>query len=276
MNLKDTAHYEGPEDEFDLIRDWVSGKPVSEIRALHWSQGQADSFGGYVADRLIYKLPWGFNGFLCILASKLQLEITDLPLSWQCISSMMKFGVNSPIACWICSFVLSSRKLANNLAAHYPSGSEISIFAFIKWIVNLPNEFIFQDLEGSKAEKQRLLNRINQTVADDNQIQFILRRSIPLESEVKGISYDNRVVAALGVSLGDQLILEREQDNPNDFNAVRVMFQRACIGYVQRDIARIISREMLIGREFQCSAQIVKPPTKTYPFPYISMHIEAK
>jgi hypothetical protein len=172
--------------------------------------------------------------------------------------------------------LLSSRKLANKLAAHYPPGSGTSLFAFIKWIVNLPNEFIFQDLEGSKAEKQRLLNRINQIVADVNQIQFILRRSMPLESEVKGIAYDNRIVAALRVSTGDQLVLEREQDNPNDFNAVRVTFQSKCIRYVQRDVARIISREMLIGREFQTYAQIVKSPTKTYPFPHISLRIEAK
>lgn len=276
MQFKHTLSYEGPADEFDLIRDWVFGKPVSEIRASHWPQGQADHFGEYVADRLIYKLPWGFNGFLCILASKLNLEITDLPLSWQCISSMMKFGVSSPIACWICSFVLSSRRLASKLATYYPPESETSVFAFIKWIVNLSNEFILQDLEGSRAEKQRLLNRINQIVAYDSQIQFIVRRSMPLEAEVKGISHENRVVAALEVAAGDHLVLEREQDNPNDFNAVRVMFQDNCIGYVQRDVAKIISREMLIGREFQAYAQTVKAPTKEYPFPHIDMRIEVK
>lgn len=276
MNLKDTARYEGPEDEFDLIKDWVAGKSVNEIRDVHWSQGQSDNFGNYVAERLIYKLPWGLNGFLCILASKLQQEITDLPISWQCIASMMKFGVNSPVACWICSFVISSRRLAYNLAAYYPIDNATSITGFIKWIVNLSTDFIFQELECSIAEKQRLLHRINQMVTDDNQIQFILRRIVPMESEVKGIPYDNRAVAALEVSIGDQLVLEREQDNPKDFNAVLVMFQGTHIGYVQRDIAKIISREMLIGREFQAYARIVKPPTKAYPFPYIDIRIEAK
>jgi hypothetical protein len=276
MKLKDTISYRGPEDEFDLVKDWVAGKPVSEIRTKYWSEGPEDGFGDYVADRLIYKLPWGMNGFLSILASKLRREISDLPVLWQHLSSMVKFGVNSPVACWVSSFVLSSRRLALKLADLYPPENGISIPDFIKWIVNLPTEFILQELEGSKAEKRRLLNRINQIVSDDYQLQFIRRRARKLESPVKGISYNNRVLGALKVREGDKLVLEREPDNLDDVNAIRVVFDSYHIGYVQRDTARILSREMLVGRMFRAYAKTVRPPTGTHPIPHIEMVIEAE
>ncbi len=245
-----------PEDELKFVKDWVKGKPISEIRSLSWTSEQEDDFGDYIADRVIYKLPWGFNGFLRIVAFKLQKKYDELPL------------------CWICSFGVSSRQLALEVARHYPMENGSSFRSFVKWVVNLPTEFLFQELTvGSIAEKKRLMEKISRIVADDSQLQFILQRQTVLESRVQGIRYDNRADAAIDVPKGDQLLLQADPDNPHDPWAIRVLFNGQHIGYVQRDKAKIISREMQLGRAFQAHAKKITPPLLNYPYPDIVMTI---
>ena len=274
MKLKFNGKYEGPEDEFELIKPWIEGKSIKELRLEYWTPGQENYFSSYIADRIIYKLPWGFNGFLRILAFKLQIKYEDLPISWQYLPSMMRFGVNNIIACLVSNFGVSSRKLALELANLYQPANGFSSSDFLKWIVNLPAEFIMQELEGPASQKQRLLKKINQVVYDDSHLRFILGLKMKLESPVQGIPYKNRVLSALQVHEGDQLVLELEPDNSDDPNAVRVMFNNSQIGYVQRDKARIIAREMQLERKFNAYVKAIKPPTDTYPFPYIEMIIE--
>jgi len=263
-----------PEDELKLVKDWVGGKSISEIRSTYWTTEQEDEFGEYIADRLIYKMPWGFNGFLRILAYKLHKSYDELPLAWQYLPSMMKFGVNSVFACWIGSFGVSSRQLAFELAQRYPNSNDNSFVSFIKWLINLPFEFLFQELPvGSVAEKKRLVQKINKIVADDTQLQFILQRQTVFESSVQGIPYENRASIAFMVQEGDQLELQAELDNPYDPSAISVLFEGKQIGYVRRDTAKIISREMQSGREFQAIAKTIKPPVLNYPYPHIEITI---
>ena len=103
MSLAKGINAREPADELKLIMDWVAGRSIAEIRSTYWTGDEEDEFGRYIADRILYKLPWGFNGFLRILAFKLQTTYDELPLAWQYLPSMMKFGVNSIFACWISS-----------------------------------------------------------------------------------------------------------------------------------------------------------------------------
>ncbi len=274
MKLAKDSKAREPENELKLVLDWVGGKSISEIRSTYWATKKEDEFGDYIADRVIYKMPWGFNGFLRILAFKLQKKYDELPLAWQYLPSMMKFGVNSVFACWVGSFGVSSRQLALELANRYPSSYGSSYRSFVKWIVNLPIEFLFQELSvGSVAEKKRFVQKINRIVADDTQLQFNLQRQTVLESPVQGIPYDNRVDAALKVREGDELILEAEPDNPYDPSAIRVLFDGHQIGYVLRDKAKIISREMQLGRGFRAHAKEITPPLPDDLYPHIDMAI---
>ncbi len=263
-----------PEDELRLVKDWVGGKPISEIRPTYWTSDQEDEFGEYIADRLIYKMPWGFNGFLRILAHKLHKNYDELPLAWQYLPSMMKFGVNSVFSCWIGSFGVSSRQLAFELALRYPNSDDNSFVTFIKWLINLPFEFLFQELPvGSVAEKKRFVQKINKVVADDTLLQSILQRQTVFESSVQGIPYENRADIAFLVREGDKLELQAEPDNQYDPSAIRVLFDGKQIGYVRRDTAKIISREMQAGREFRATAKAINPPVLNYPYPHIEITI---
>jgi hypothetical protein len=58
-----------------------------------------------------------------------------------------------------------------------------------------------------------------------------------------------------------------------DPSAILVLFEGKQIGYVRRDTAKIISREMQSGREFRAVAKTIKPPVLNYPYPHIEMTI---
>jgi len=272
MKLTHTVEYHGPEDEFEIILSWVSGQSVSDLRSQAWV-GSSDEFSQYIADRVTYKLPWGFNGFLAILAFQLKKEFNELPMAWQHLASMMKFGVNNVIACWVSSLGISSRQMALQLANEYEYKGVLTFLDFVRWMTNLPTDLIIYDLGGSEFEKQRLLDSILSILPDDEQQEFVRRGRRYLYSPVRGIPYEDRALVASQVKQGDRLTLEAEPDNPYDPYAIRVIFASEHIGYVQRDKAKILSREMRLGRETQARVRSIRPATHDYPFPWIEMRI---
>lgn len=277
MRLLDTIVYHGPEDEFSLVLNWVRGEPIRELRSRFWNSTEGESFSRYLADRLTYKLPWGINGFLSILAFKLQRQYSDLPLVWQHLPAMMKFGVDNIFACWTSSLGITSRNSALHLAQAYSSDHSspaLDYGAFIRWIVNLPNDYIFNDLNISTFERSSLLKIRNGIVIGDESLQFLRGEVQELESPVRGIPYlDDRIVVAARVSEGDALDLEVELDNPHDPNAVRVSFQKQQIGYVQREKAVVISRELQLGKQITARASRVKLIDQNNRYPSIEMQI---
>jgi hypothetical protein len=74
-------------------------------------------------------------------------------------------------------------------------------------------------------------------------------------------------------SRGDILTFEVEPDNPYDPSAIRLYFNGKQIGSVQRDKAKILSKEIQAGRTFRAAAEEVKPPILNDPYPHITMEI---
>ncbi len=65
------------------------------------------------------------------------------------------------------------------------------------------------------------------------------------QTRVAGVSFNNedgssRQALLKGMQNDDPIILEREPDNPYDSNAIRVVAQKGCIGYIPRDLAKIV------------------------------------
>jgi superfamily II DNA/RNA helicase len=276
MKLPKNIEYDGTQNELILIQNWINGIPIGELRRSYWNAEKAESFSRYLADRVTYKLPWGINGFLSILAFKRQITYRDLPLSWQHLPAMMKFGVNNIFACWASSLGVNSRSLALQIAERYfheYGDQEPNYGNFTKWFVNLPNDYIFNELNISLIERNKLINFRNKVVINDESLQFIRNLGQELESPVRGIPYENRFIAASQVSIGDSLTLEAEFDNPYDRNAVSVLFRGNPIGYVQRDKAKIVSRELQLGRRVEAYATSVRSANSDTPFPWIDMSI---
>nr|WP_208676705.1 helicase-related protein [Synechococcus elongatus]AZB72446.1 hypothetical protein DOP62_06675 [Synechococcus elongatus PCC 11801] len=263
MRLLHTIDYHGPEgDEFSLIRSWVNGAPIRELRNNLWDPDKEEDFSRYLADRITYKLPWGINGFLSILAFKLGREYTDLPVIWQHLPSMVKFGVNSIFSCWASSLGITSRNSALQIGQAYLSENPFQTLDysdFVRWFVNLPNDYIFSEISVSNFEYSSMFKIRNGIVFGNESLQCLREEIQEIESPVREISYvDSRVTVAAKVREGDVLELNLEPDNPYDPTAVSVSFDGEQIGYVQRDKAIIISRELQLGKQVTARATRVR------------------
>jgi len=269
MTLDRRVSYAGPENEIALIEGWISGTAIDQLRTSMWLPGDSESFSEYVADRIVYKLPWGMHGFLRILAYKLQLRYEHLPLAWQHLPSMIKFGLGSLFACWAASLGGISRELAVQLGGLYQPEGTRSFPTFLRWAVSLPTEFILHELAASDYEKLRLIESLNRLLPDRERLEFVRTQSRELTSPVQGIPYANRADAASQVWQGAPLLLEPEPDNPYDPYAIKVLYGDQHIGYVQRDKAKIVSREMRLGVKAHAGAGSVRPATAERPYPWI-------
>ena len=219
-------------------------------------------------------MPWGFNAFLTILTLRLGKGFTDLPIVWRHLSSMMKHGVSDVLACWAMNLGDVSRDIAMQIPKHFELSGKPSFGAFVAWIANLPTEFVEYGFSGSGFEKQRFMKAIVELVPDNGLVDSIRQNITVLKSPVQGIPYAEREIPASQVQPGDNLTLEAEPGNPHDPYAVRVLFRGMHIGYVQRDSAKIISREMMSGRLVKAQAETVTTPTEKYPFHWIEMKVE--
>lgn len=276
MKFARNVEYHSNNDEFLIANGWINGNSVNQLRRNLWNPGESESFSRYLADRLIYKMPWGINGFLRILAFHLQIKYSDLPIAWQHLPAMMKFGLNNVFACWISSLGVTSRELALQLAERFQSENNhlnLDYEIFLRWFVNLPNDYVLNELNTPQFQKEKLLNIRNQIVIGNESLQFIRNQLQELESPVRGIPYENRISIASQVRVGDSLTLELELDNPYDPNAVRVLFRNQQIGYIQRDKAKIISRELQLGKACEAFASQVRLPDSTNPYPWIDVSV---
>jgi hypothetical protein len=258
--------YHGPEEEMTLIDGWIRGASIRDIKLEFWSEPTDESFSEYVSDRLTYKLPWGLNSFLQILAFNLDLSTEDLPISWQYLSSMMKFGVDSVIACWACSLGINSRSIAHQLANSYEPNGEESFVDFLNWAVNLSSDFIEARIEALNIEKQRLVNTLSGLISDRETLNFIQGKQNQLFSFVRGIQFQDRDKFASEATIGDRVDLDPEPDNPFDPFAIRVVHNGNQIGYIQRDKSKFVANELGLGRKVTAIVNEIYEPTEQKPY----------
>ena len=58
--------------------------------------------------------------------------------------------------------------------------------------------------------------------------------------------------ASIKIDIGDTLTLERDFENPYDIYAIKLMFENTQLGFIPRNIAKILAIEMdLNGRKYQ-------------------------
>ena len=281
LRLLHTIDYRGPTDEFSLIASWIRGEPIRVLRNDFWADNEGESFSRYLSDRLTYKLPWGINGFLGILAFKLQRQYNDLPIAWQHLPTMMKFGVDSIFACWASSLGITSRGSASELAriylAEHPS-ENLDYSDFVRWVVNMPNEYIINDLNISTVEHTRLFKVRNDIVIGDDSLRLLRGEPQEFNSPVRGISYigGQALYIVAGIREGDRLLLEADMNNTHDPNAVRVSFEGQKIGYVQREKAVLVSKGLLFEKTVTAYASSVATSSQTNPYPSIEMRIRVE
>lgn len=250
---------------------WIKGTPISELKTL-WDTSFLgtnikDKMQLYINQFLNYRYPWGITVFLLILIFHLNRHFDDisenfkdLPENARSLPSFIKYGLNKIPACMAKSIGISTREASLEIASKY-TGENI-LEEFIVWFANLYIADI-KDLDISEYERKNILY-LSQKLNIRKWATEILK---PIKCDVKGIPYEEgRKKLSREINFGDVLTLEREFENPFDIYAIRLMLEDTQLGFIPRDIAKILAIEMdLNGRKFQAKI-IDKSEMKDYYF----------
>ena len=254
--LDSTVLKENDEKLSDFIMKWIDGASISELK-IFWDTSfsktkLSDKMQVYINQLLNYRYPWGVTVFLFILiyhlnrySSNILEDFKNLPERIRNLPIFIKYGLNNIPACMAKSIGISTREASLEIKNIYSGGNDFE--EFINWFANLDITDI-KNLDISEFERKNILylsQRLN--------IKKWITVTLPIECEVKGIFYEGkRKKLSRDVNINDKLTLERDFENPYDIYAIKLMFKDRQLGFVPRDIAKILAIEMdLNNKQFQ-------------------------
>jgi len=241
----------------DFAMKWIKGAPISELKTL-WNDSFSetaieDKMQLYINQFLNYRYPWGITVFLLILVYHLNRHFDDIPENFKDLPenirnlpSFIKYGLSNIPACMTKSIGVSTREASLGIASIY-SGKN-SFEKFIIWFANLDTTDI-ENLDISEFERRNILYLTQKL----NIKKWATETLEPVKCDVKGIPYEESRKKLSGqVNINDTLTLERDFENPYDIYAIKLMFENTQLGFIPRDIAKILAIEMdLNSRKFQ-------------------------
>ena len=204
----------------ELLRDWMGGKPVPEIReALGEDAPAVEQLAKFIENYFSSRLPWVVSGFLKIAAHGLGMNKDEPSLTVRSLPAMIKTGVGFPEAAWAASAGAASRAAAIRIGAEYVSQRGLvsddvdnnhTYSSFLEWLGPLTSEDLHYSygLEGAVLEETfGAFQRNARNPLLNNAPEF------PLEFDVRGISFDDRSQIAAVAIPGSEVFLQRDYDN---------------------------------------------------------------
>ena len=253
-----------------LLRMWLQGTEIFEIASsVLDDEDPVEQLSRYIEELFGYRLPWIVSGLFRI--SRTLLGITDQDVSEyvRCYPSMVKHGLPDPVASWAMSAGIPTRSVAMRLAEEFGSRpvASSSHEEFVDWLSRLSDDSLRHDygISGNVLDDLRYkLGRmvVNPFLTPIRPVHEIL----PVDSQVVGVSYENRRVAARRVGKGDVMELRRDYENPVDPNAIAVYHRFGQVGFMPRDLAQWLAPEIDAGRQFHAkvlSAMVSQVPAVT-------------
>lgn len=261
-----------------FIQDWINLTSIPELARKYLSDNKDTNLEGlanFIGAVVTFQFSWVLSGFLRILEYKLSMKDISLPLKLIYLPSMVKNGVNSPEACWGMSLGIPTRNLSNKIAHIYQAEeAQVNFKNYIKWFSEIIEEDIIEKTTLTLNEINSVMRIATRLNYDRTKVNLIRTRKLDsFTSNIRGIKYENRLNLVKKVNIGDDIELKRDIKNPYDPNAIKLFFKDMCIGFVQRDVARILAREMDLGTNYSSQISEIIVPTKTYPFPNLKINI---
>jgi len=173
-------------------------------------------------------------------------DFKDLPEKVRNLPSFIKYGLNNIPACMAKSVGVSTREASLGIASIYSGRNNFE--EFIIWFANL-DMIDIANLDISEFERKDILY-LSQKL---NIKKWATETFESIKCDVKGIPYEeSRKKLSRKINIGDTLTLQRDFENPYDIYAIKLMFENTQLGFIPRDIAKILAIEMdLNGRKYQ-------------------------
>ena len=223
----------------NFLISWMRGVEIDKLRLLwiEMTDGRLiNKFEKFISDALYYKFPWGATAFLLIVSNKLKLDYDNLPEEIKNIPAYIKYGLNSKYACFAKTLGIKSREVAFILASEY-QGPSLQDFLLM---LSRTNREEIEHFEISDFDKDNIM----EVAVKINVNNF--KNTIPrnFKYQIKGTFFEkSRCELSRTVEKGDNLMFEREFNNPNDPFAIKVLSDKGQLGYIPRDYSKIISTE---------------------------------
>jgi hypothetical protein len=214
--------------------DWISGFPATDLHQTHHGTLLTLDITATTSaiDKIIVQdLAWVVSALLQLL--ELQ---RGVPAAGHlaALPAMIKYGVNSPAACYASSIGIHDRATATTLAANYPY-PEPTFRQFLDWLSQLTTEEIIALTDPDTA---RLLIRSTERHSPRTAQAAILSGSGTFTCPLRGVRHSGNAAYLAQLPAGTFLDLAREPGNQADPNAIQVQHQGAFLGWVAREIAR--------------------------------------
>ena len=127
-------------------------------------------------------------------------------------------------------------------------GATASFSTFIDWFSQMTEEDFVLRFGATANEAQVLTRRASALVPSDSSLTRLLRAGdASYEAEVAGLAYNSRTALLPQVNVGDELVLNRDYQNPYDANGIEVRIRGLVLGYIPRGTARILAPQMDSG-----------------------------
>lgn len=228
--------------------------PTQQLRAEFAADAPTvEELAKFIEDFFGYRLPWGISGYIRIATKMLDLSPASLSSFSRFFPSMVKFGVPFPEAAWAMAAGIPFRRVAMELASRYLREQSSPSYAdFREWLGSLDAERLQHEYRLTSPVLEDVTRALARSNINPLLVQFTgLEQQLPIEVDVKGVTYGSRMRVALRARHGIQVRLTRDYDNPVDRNAVVVELYRQPLGYLPRQVAQLLAPEMDTGVEFE-------------------------
>lgn len=238
---------------YKVLIAWIEGNNIDNIY-VEWANivpGKLKPKGKifvFLSQGVNFRFPWGVTAFITILAHQLGKSLDELPKNIQSLSSFLKSGLNTRLACFSLSLGISSRELSEFIAIKYETifGNEDDYQLFLKWLSNLT----FNEID------TWAINKIEKENINDVALKFNSKKSqtnLPAEIEfrIRGTFYfEDAKENSLKIKIGDVLKYKRDFENIHDPLAISILNQEdEILGYIPRNFAKFLSVEIDLNNQ---------------------------
>ncbi|MGE8000256.1 DEAD/DEAH box helicase [Lysinibacillus sp. NPDC093190] len=223
----------------NFIEAWLSGLEIESLRLL-WADAddkyKADSrrMELFIQECLYFRYPWGISAFITLMCHVMDVSWNKLPKNIKSLSMYLRYGVNSQNACMALALGIKDRGLAIKISSIF---KRRTLRKFISALVNITKEQL--SIGGFDSYEIEELMEVG--------LKFNFKQKFKegYVFNIRGIRFENsRKEISRLLKSNQYLTYEREMNNEYDPFAIAIKYNEKQVGYVPRDIAKIIATDM--------------------------------